>query len=264
MIASDLDGTVIFSPRGAAATGSSLAGLLEVDVYKGQPCGYMTTVGAARWAELAATGSLVPVTTRSVEQYLRLRLPGPAPRLAVVANGAQLLVDGVPDPGWERDMRARVAAAECTPFAEVWPVVEAWGDHDAVQDARAVADHFTYLRVYRDRPEFPALLAEIRQTATGWGWSVTLQGRKLYIVPRSLDKAVAATAVAERAGAARFVAGGDSLLDADMLRAAHAAIRPAHGELHAVGWSSVNCVTTAAAGPLAGDEILDWYAAQLS
>ena len=44
--------------------------------------------------------------------------------------------------------------------------------------------------------------------------------------------------VAARVGARRVVAGGDSLLDQRMLRAADAAIRPAHGELHVTGYSA--------------------------
>jgi len=267
LVATDLDGTVMFSERAAAASGIDLTDatdldLVGVDVHKGAVYAYMTTASHQRWANLAGLGVLVPVTTRSAEQYGRLRLPGRRPRLAVVANGAQLLVDDAPDPAWEPAMRARIAASGVASFDTVWSVVSAWAAHEAVHDARAVSDFFAYLRVHRGHPSFEEFLATVRGAAERWGWKVTLQGRKLYVVPAALCKSVAVAEVAERVSAGRVVAGGDSLLDAEMLAAADAAIRPAHGELHAVGWSADNCVTTTQAGPLAGDEILDWYAAQ--
>jgi hydroxymethylpyrimidine pyrophosphatase-like HAD family hydrolase len=88
---------------------------------------------------------------------------------------------------------------------------------------------------------------------------VSLQGRKLYLLPAVLDKAPAVAEVAARIGAARVVAGGDSLLDEGMLRRADAGIHPAHGELHVTGFSAANCRTTAGHGAAAGDEIMEWY-----
>ena len=44
----------------------------------------------------------MPVTTRTVEQYRRVRLPGPRPASRSCANGGRLLVDGVEDPGVPR------------------------------------------------------------------------------------------------------------------------------------------------------------------
>jgi hypothetical protein len=55
-----------------------------------------------------------------------------------------------------------------------------------------------------------------------------------------------------------LLAAGDSLLDADLLEAADAAIRPAHGELADTGWIRPHVAVTAARGGWAGAEILAW------
>jgi hypothetical protein len=110
-------------------------------------------------------------------------------------------------------------------------------------------------------------LTDIAAQIAGWaaqlGWRASLQGRKLYLLPAVLDKAVAVTHVAERLAADRLVAGGDSLLDAGMLWAADAAIRPAHGELHAGGIAPPDCLVTRHCGAAAGDEIIEWYGTQV-
>ncbi|MDN5861397.1 MAG: HAD family hydrolase, partial [Pseudonocardia sp.] len=90
------------------------------------------------------------------------------------------------------------------------------------------------------------------------GWQVSLQGRKVYAVPVPLTKSAAAREVLRRTGGATLLAAGDSLLDADLLDAADAAVRPAHGELADTGWTRPHVAVTAARGGWAGEEILAW------
>ena len=87
---------------------------------------------------------------------------------------------------------------------------------------------------------------------------MSLQGRKVYAVPEPLTKSAAAREVLRRCGGGMLLAAGDSLLDADLLEAADAAIRPAHGELADTGWIRPHVAVTAARGGWAGAEILTW------
>ncbi len=87
---------------------------------------------------------------------------------------------------------------------------------------------------------------------------MSLQGRKVYAVPRPLTKSAAAAEVLARVGGGPLLAAGDSLLDADLLAAADAAIRPAHGELADVGFTRSHLAVTRATGVLAGAELLEW------
>jgi hydroxymethylpyrimidine pyrophosphatase-like HAD family hydrolase len=258
-VATDLDGTVLFSERAMGA--DPPARLRAVDADGSRTYAYMTETAATAWADLAHDGALVPVTTRSVPQYHRLRLPGRPPKVAVVCNGARILVDGESDPVWEAAVRRGLDAA---PFAAVWARALAWREERGFAALRAVEDFFGYLVAARREEWLPGFAREVAAWCGARGWRASLQGRKLYLLPATLDKAPAVAEVAARLGAQRVVAGGDSLLDERMLRSADAAIRPAHGELHVTGFTAPNCRTTAGSGAAAGDEILTWYTEQLS
>jgi hypothetical protein len=258
LVVTDLDGTVLFSPRSLVAGDD---GLKPVDMREGRTLTSMTAAATGEWIRLVRTGALVPATTRSVPQYLRLRLPGPAPKVAIVCNGARLLVDGEPDADWEHRMRRRMRGSAA--FDLVWRQVTRWYGRHPFAAVRAVDDLFIYLTVHERAEWFMAFAATAATWTAGVGWRASLQGRKLYLLPAALDKAAAASHVAERLAADRVVAGGDSLLDLGMLRTADAAIRPAHGELHLSDVALPGCRVTRTSGARAGDEILRWYARQV-
>ena len=253
LVATDLDGTVMFTVKRPPP------GLVLVDEV-GSAC--MTTTTAAGWERLAATGSLVPVTTRSIPQYRRLALPGPPVRYAMVCNGARLLVDGEIDAQWHHRVRRDIAASAAG-FHAVWQQAICWHANRGFRTLRAVEEFFIYLTVVRSEGWLTEFAAEAQDWAAPLGWHASLQGRKLYLVPAVLDKSVAVAQLATRLSADEVIAGGDSGLDAAMLRAARAAIRPRHGELHRIGFTAPNCQVTAEQGPVAGDEIVGWYARQI-
>ncbi|MFG2976334.1 HAD family hydrolase [Streptomyces sp. NPDC048331] len=258
LVASDLDRTLIYS---AAALGLTMPDpvaprLLCVEVHESKPLSYMTETAAGLLAELTADPSVVfvPTTTRTRKQYQRIRFPGrPAP-YAICANGGQLLVDGVPDRDWRRQVAARLAE-ECAPLEEVHQHLLAVADPAWLRKARLAEDLFAYLVVERD-----LVPDEWLKSLTAWaearGWTVSLQGRKIYAVPRPLTKSAAMREVARRTGATTTLAAGDSLLDADLLLAADAGWRPGHGELADAAWTAPSVTALATAGVLAGEEIV--------
>jgi hypothetical protein len=62
--------------------------------------------------------------------------------------------------------------------------------------------------------------------------------------------------VVRRSGVTRVLAAGDSLLDADLLLAAHTGWTPGHGELADTGWTASHVTALPAVGVAAGEEIL--------
>ncbi|MDX3533619.1 HAD family hydrolase [Streptomyces sp. MB09-01] len=258
LVASDLDRTLIYS---TAALGLTMPDpvaprLLCVEVHESKPLSYMTETAAGLLAELTAdpTVVFVPTTTRTRKQYQRIRFPGrPAP-YAICANGGQLLVDGVADRDWRRQVADRLAR-ECAPLEEVHQHLLATADPAWLRKARLAEDLFAYLVVERDLvpDEWVKALSE---WAEARGWAVSLQGRKIYAVPRPLTKSAAMHEVARRTGATTTLAAGDSLLDADLLLAADAGWRPGHGELADAAWTAPSVTALTTAGVLAGEEIL--------
>jgi hypothetical protein len=256
LAAADLDGTLIFSGR---ALGQELptAGHRVVEWLDGAPSAWVAVAAVPDLTALADSGVLVPVTTRSLAQYRRIALPGPPPPWAVVANGGQLLRADEPDRSWESVLRTTIAA-ESAPTAAVTARLQPWIDRGWIRVVRDVDDLFTYA-VAHERGTVPAgELADLDGWATARGLHTSVQGRKIYLVPRSLTKQAAVREVVERSGTAGFVAAGDSLLDAGLLDAAVAGIRPAHGELHATGWTRPHVTVTASSGAAAGIEIAAW------
>ncbi|NJP68116.1 HAD family hydrolase [Streptomyces sp. ventii] len=260
LFASDLDRTLVYS---AAALGLTVPDaeaprLLCVEVYRSAPLSFLTETAAATLTEIASLppheARFVPVTTRTPEQYRRMRLPGPAPALAISANGGRLLVDGEPDGEWD-DHVAGLLATDCAPLAEVRDRLRATADPGWLLKERVAEDLFCYLVV--DRERFPADWADELATWAGErGWTVSVQGRKVYVVPRPLTKSAALAEVVRRTGARRVLAAGDSLLDADLLTAADRGWRPGHGELADTGWHAPHVASLTTRGVRCGEEIL--------
>ncbi|MFD3514021.1 HAD family hydrolase [Streptomyces sp. NPDC058657] len=231
--------------------------LLCVEVYEGKPLSYVTETAAGLLAELASKTPdtlFVPTTTRTREQYHRIHLPGPAPEFAICANGGHLLVHGVSDPDWQEQV-ARRLADECAPLAEIRAELARTADPAWLLKDRVAEDLFAYLVV--ERALLPdGWVKELAEWAAPRGWNVSLQGRKIYVVPDPLTKSAAVREVARRTGASLTLAAGDSLLDADLLEAADLAWRPGHGELADAGWNAPALTVLPEAGIAAGEEIL--------
>ncbi|WMX47266.1 HAD family hydrolase [Streptomyces roseicoloratus] len=272
LVASDLDRTLIYS-SGALALGMpdpQAPRLLCLEVHESKPLSYVTERAADELRALAAETVFVPTTTRTRKQYQRIRLlgggnadglagsggatPAPAPKYAICANGGHILVDGLSDPDWHAEVLRRVADA-CAPLAEIRAYLTATTDLSWVRKHRVAEDLFAYLVVERER-----LPQDWLDRFTAWagerGWTVSLQGRKVYAVPGPLTKSAAMREVARRTGATLTLAAGDSLLDADLLLAADLAWRPGHGELADSGWTAPHVTALPERGVAAGEEIV--------
>ncbi|MDJ1130644.1 HAD family hydrolase [Streptomyces iconiensis] len=227
--------------------------LLCVEVYAHEPLSFMTEEAARLLADLASRTHFVPATTRTPEQYRRVSLPGPPPRFAVCANGGHLLVDGESDPEWRAAVSERLT--ECAPLAEIRDYMVRQAHPDWLLKERVADGLFAYLVVLRELlPD--TWVKEFADWAGPRGWNVSLQGRKIYAVPRPLTKSAAVAEVARRTDAAHTYAAGDSLLDADLLHAADRGWRPGHGELAESGWNPPHVRAVPEQGVVAGESIL--------
>ncbi|WP_460447472.1 HAD family hydrolase [Angustibacter aerolatus] len=245
--------------RGAGVDPPTVPGDEElhcVEHYLGEPLSYVTTRAADGLRALAASALVLPTTTRTVEQLARVLLPGATSGWAVAANGGVLLVDSERDGDWDRAVERALRAGGAS-LAEVQRHLEGVLDPAWTSSLRSAQDLFAYAVV--DRPALPhGLVDDLTGWAAGRGWVTSLQGRKLYLVPRALTKHAAVAEVARRRDVPLVLSAGDSLLDAELLEHADAAVRPAHGELHQTGWVRPHVTVTAAAGARGGEQVVDW------
>jgi phosphoserine phosphatase len=261
LCASDLDRTLIYSRGALEAHGDTKRALVVVERHDGKDASWMTATAAASFAELHDRVAVVPVTTRTPEQWHRVRLPGPPSPYVITANGGVLLVNGRIDHGWDATVTAELAKA--APLAEIWAHASRVCRPEWTAKLRNARGMFCYAVLHRKRMP-PGFVAEAAGWAEERGWQLSLQGRKLYWVPRSLTKSAAVAEVARRTESDTVVAAGDSLLDTDLLEAADRGIVARHGELVASGWRAPHVAVTEHSGVRAGEEIVAWFCGQAS
>lgn len=260
LIASDLDRTLIYSHRFFATTPSPEA---CVEIYDGAAISFMTDTAMHALTDFAAQHIVVPATTRTVAQYRRLSLPGGPYPFAVTSNGGSILIDGEPDDQWNSTVRARIRA-DGPGIDVIAAAMREQTSDEWVKTFKMAEELFCYLVINEAR--LPAdFMAAWASWCTPRGWRVSRQGRKIYTVPHSLCKSRAVAEIRHRLTEsgqlhtdAPLFAAGDGALDAELLSYADASIRPAHGELHSLGWTSERTTVTKASGASAADEIVAW------
>lgn len=259
IFASDLDRTLIYSAaaiREHHPDGMDAAMLIPVERHKDAVISYMS-VKANEWLrDLSQLATFVPVTTRTVEQYQRIFYLSDEwqPEYAITSNGGTVLYQGQPDGEWAAQVTAamqHVAAPE--------EVMSLFQGEFAASDwivKQSFADQLFYaMRIERDR--LPAARVEqFRNQMDSLGWEISIQGRKLYLVPKPVNKGAALLYVKQRLAADYVAASGDSLLDWSLLQAADYAIAPRHGELFSTYGHTDKVAFTAQAGLYASEQLL--------
>jgi hypothetical protein len=263
LFASDLDQTLIYSPRSFRLLPNALLPAISlVETYEGRGISFMTDHAIGHLRQLASQYYFVPVTTRTVEQYQRISLfhEQIIPAYGVVSNGGNVIVNGVVDQDWNKMIKEKISQmCLCTQdilsqFHEI--------SHTSWAGPLKMADScFHYCIVERDNVPTDAL-ASFSLWAKAQNWKISLQGRKLYIVPEVVNKWDAVMYIRDLIKEKVVIAAGDSLLDLCMLEAANYAIAPCHGEI----WDSYcsgmlpdsSIQFTNQAGIFAAQEILNY------
>lgn len=230
LFASDLDQTLIYSRR-TMGSDISETELREAERIDGKPHSFMTEKSQSALWNLDSSVCFLPVTTRTQAQYERVTgiyEGNKRPRFAIVSNGAVILENGKPIREWSDDIRQQCVSRK-TVIHELLPEIERHFSEDWVLSVREADDWFVYMIL--DRERFPEEKMDFyARTFREIGWSLSLQGRKLYFMPESITKAGAMEYVKNRINATYVVAAGDSLLDMCLLESADLGLLPAHGE----------------------------------
>ncbi len=263
LFASDLDQTLIYSPKSfRLLSNTSLPAISLVETYESRDISFMADRAIGQLQQLAFQHVFIPVTTRTIEQYQRISLfhEKIIPGYGVVSNGGNVIVNGVVDQDWNKKIKKNISQmCLCSQdilsqFSEI--------SHASWAGPLKMADScFHYCIVERDKIPADAL-ESFSLWAKAQNWRISLQGRKLYIVPEVVNKWDAVAYVRDLLKEKVVIAAGDSLLDLCMLEAANYAIAPRHGEIwdsYCSGMLSISSIQfTNQAGILAAQEILDY------
>ena len=207
LFACDLDNTLLVSHR------YRQTGDICVEINQGKEQSFMTKRAIALLRQVIRKVDFVPVTTRSIEQYQRIRWPeGCEPELAVTTNGAVLLRQGGIDEDWVRQVRPKI---------DVWREEmqlqhEKWSLSKDFIRCRIVDD--SYLFLYCDEDINVRACADACRMQSQL--EVAYQGRKIYLLPPGLGKGDAVVLLKERLQSCYVCAAGDSTMDVSMLKVA--------------------------------------------
>ncbi|MBS3995702.1 MAG: HAD hydrolase family protein [Alkaliphilus sp.] len=229
LFASDLDQTLIYSRRFLYE--GVYNDVKPVEKKKNEYISFMTNASVEKLQQLVKKVLFIPVTTRTMEQYNRIFYIAQEirPRYAIVSNGAHVLIDGIIDRQWE-DKIQRLLKEKCLDISEILHRFDNLKSEEWVLEHRKPDDLFSCCIV--DRTKIPVAELSVFEAWLGENnWALSLQGRKLYFVPKRICKGAAIEYIKKKEGCSLVIAAGDSLLDLPMLSMADYALCPSHGEL---------------------------------
>lgn len=207
----DLDGTLIFSAA------KKRPGDVVCEYKDGAEISCITPKQAAL---LPGLSCIIPVTTRSIEQYRRIRFPeGFCPEYALTDNGGILLINGEPDKEWAEQSLGFTQECEAE-LALCRRIMEQ--DKHRIFEIRMVDGLFLFTK-----SDSPGQSLALLQEAAGERVRCFSTGAKLYALPAKLCKGQAAQRLAKRLSPeCRIISAGDSLMDIPLLNIADIAVFP--------------------------------------
>ena len=206
----DLDGTLI----------RSASRKREGDIIVEYKDGAEITCISSKSAEiLSGLDNIIPVTSRSIEQYRRIDIPGFKPKYALVDNGGNLLVDGVPDKAWD-EWSGNIVKQHHEELENCRKLLEI--DPDRSFEVRLVDGLFLFTK--SNSPE--RTLKRLSEAAINLDLYNT--GVKVYAIPKEFDKGAAVQRLADVLGRRedKKICAGDSVMDISMLKCADFSIHP--------------------------------------
>lgn len=218
LFASDLDNTLIHSYK---RTNTGIC----VDVKDGKNMSFMSEKSYDMLQILSEKVEFLPITTRSLEQYNRLRLlKDKYPKYAITSNGGVLLVDNVIDKEWYEKTKMMIddSMADLQKSLNILkkdPMVTLKG--------RMVDGLFVFAKTKDINFTVNALKEELDLEKV----VIKKHKDKIYVLPRRLNKGIALKRVKEILGYDFVIGAGDSLFDVPMLQHSNIPIIPLSKEI---------------------------------
>lgn len=223
LFATDLDNTMIFSHR---LIGGFESEVRCVEFYQGHPITYMTNSAIKKLKVLQQQLYVIPVTTRSISQFNRVKFWSTM-HYAIVNNGGTILHRGNPIPQWEEYIQKVLASYDLQNVYKLFCHLP-----DLVSYPRIVDGKFVFVRS-NDVEACKRVLSEKLNTKI---WQISSQGTKIYAIPQGITKGIALRYLCENILSCHLsvIAAGDSTLDISMLEYASYGIIPSDCSLCAI------------------------------
>ena len=243
IFASDLDRTLIYSQRFLDDAKDLKAKCIEI--LNGKEISYMSEKAITLLNELVKQEKIIPVTTRSIEQFRRVK-PFQNCQYAITSNGGTILYFGQVLEEWE----SRIKDIVSKNMDQMEKIMEEIKKQEFfIYQPKLVDNKFIFTKT-DDVDKCRKYLEKVINPSV---FQYSIQGQKAYVIPNEISKEEALKFLKQKLGEEELIVAGDSNLDADMLGFADIALIPGHSELKI---DKPNTVYISSTGLKAGEDIL--------
>lgn len=226
VIFSDLDRSIIYSNKFL----DTKTQYKNIEIYNGKQISYISLDTLKLIKKIQERGMFIPTTTRTKEQFSRIRFcenkicfPW-----AITSNGGVILKDNKVLESWQKKIKDIVKKSE-----DIESMVEKFENYKylpGIKSFKIAEDLFFYIVV--DYFEFNIdMIEEYIKDLDSNNWKMYISGRKIYFLPKGINKENAINHVVNEMGISDFFAIGDSSMDYGMLKSADTGYILKHGEL---------------------------------
>lgn len=207
LLASDLDNTLVFSPR------RDIKGEKKcVEIYKNEENSYMTIKSIEILKKLQKKLTFIPITTRSSIGFSRIDFSCIGiPKYALTCNGGVLLVDGKVDDEWYNYSLELVKDSNNT-LDKAVKILKM--DLNLSLDIRKVENLFVFTKSNDPEKTVQMLKDNLDENLV----DILTQGVKIYIMPKVLNKGMGVSRLKDKFRPEKIFTAGDTVFDIPMLR----------------------------------------------
>ena len=201
MFCTDLDNTLIYSYKREIGEEKRC-----VEIYKDKEISFITEKSIQLLTKIAKKAMVVPVTTRTVEQYQRIELGIGVPKYALTCNGGVLLKDGEKDMCWHYDS---LKLAE-TSWDELWKAQDILKyDKNRSMEVQFIEELFVFTKSTKPEETVHKLMEKLDLSKM----DIFSNGVKIYAIPKNLTKGNAIRRLREALGIEYVTAKGENIFD---------------------------------------------------
>ena len=213
LFACDLDNTLIHSYKHRTPED------ICIEIYNDREQSFISSRAINLLRKIITKIIFIPVTTRSIEQYNRIKWQEDIlPKYAVVSNGANLIEDGKINTEWQKETLTYIQ-----PYEEELHYQHSLLSQDKhFSICRIVDNSFLFLKCC-DELNVDACALELQNNTK---LTVEHFGRKIYLFPPLLNKGEALRRLQNKISPIHTFCAGDSYIDIPMLNLADTAYVP--------------------------------------
>ena len=220
--ATDLDRTLIYSDKFLGGVNSPYK---CIETHEGREISYISTEGLEKLIELYNKMPIVPITTRNLKQYKRIRVFQDfiTPETYSVNNGGTIIHKGQEDLRWKQIIKDKIEKLTLT----YEDVIDIFTDEYNKPIKRFYKSDGLIWVIIGERNNIDEdAITRIREILEPHGWDVPVNGKKMYMLPRFINKWDAVNYIKENYYTSPIISAGDSQFDKEMVIKADYGIVP--------------------------------------